>query len=178
MSKAQGILGVEELLKVQEMPEGPDGSGEVPWVLGDPRAPGGRGGRRGHPWVLPGLPQYHTYLVLELLRGGELLERIRRKRHFGEAEAAHIMGSLVSAVAFMHEAGVVHRDLKPENILFADESEAAPVKVIDFGFARLRPPPSQPMRTPCCTLPYAAPELLGAAGYDEACDLWSLGVVL
>ncbi|XP_068779712.1 ribosomal protein S6 kinase alpha-4 isoform X2 [Struthio camelus] len=122
--------------------------------------------------------QYHTYLVLELLRGGELLERIRRKRHFGEAEAAHIMGSLVSAVGFMHEAGVVHRDLKPENILFADESEGAPVKVIDFGFARLRPPPSQPMRTPCCSLPYAAPELLGAAGYDEACDLWSLGVVL
>uniref|UniRef100_A0A3B3HN72 non-specific serine/threonine protein kinase n=1 Tax=Oryzias latipes TaxID=8090 RepID=A0A3B3HN72_ORYLA len=58
--------------------------------------------------------QYHTYLVMELLRGGELLERIKRKKLFGEAEASHLLQSLVSAVSFMHEAGVVHRDLKPE----------------------------------------------------------------
>lgn len=61
------------------------------------------------------LPQLHTYLVLELLRGGELLERIRKKRLFSESEASQILRSLVSAVSFMHEeAGVVHRDLKPE----------------------------------------------------------------
>lgn len=60
-------------------------------------------------------PQLHTYLVLELLRGGELLEHIRKKRHFSESEASQILRSLVSAVSFMHEeAGVVHRDLKPE----------------------------------------------------------------
>lgn len=58
--------------------------------------------------------QYHTYLVMELLRGGELLERIKRKKLFGEAEASQLLQSLVSAVSFMHEAGVVHRDLKPE----------------------------------------------------------------
>lgn len=60
------------------------------------------------------LCQYHTYLVMELLRGGELLERIKRKKLFGEAEASQLLQSLVSAVSFMHEAGVVHRDLKPE----------------------------------------------------------------
>ncbi|XP_059574414.1 ribosomal protein S6 kinase alpha-4 isoform X1 [Alligator mississippiensis] len=122
--------------------------------------------------------QYHMYLVLELLLGGELLDRLKRQRPFGEAEASGILRSLVSAVGFMHEAGVVHRDLKPENILFAGEAEGAPVKVIDFGFARLRPPGSQPMRTPCCSLPYAAPELFDPRGYDQACDLWSLGVIL
>lgn len=58
--------------------------------------------------------QYHTYLVMELLRGGELLERIKRKKLFGEAEASQLLQSLVSAVSFMHEVGVVHRDLKPE----------------------------------------------------------------
>lgn len=63
----------------------------------------------------PTRPQLHTYLVLELLRGGELLEHIRKKRHFSESEASQILRSLVSAVSFMHEeAGVVHRDLKPE----------------------------------------------------------------
>ncbi|XP_016075722.1 PREDICTED: ribosomal protein S6 kinase alpha-4 [Miniopterus natalensis] len=124
--------------------------------------------------------QLHTYLVLELLRGGELLEHIRKKRHFSESEASQILRSLVSAVSFMHEeAGVVHRDLKPENILYADDTPGAPVKIIDFGFARLRPQsPAGPMQTPCFTLQYAAPELLAQQGYDESCDLWSLGVIL
>lgn len=51
---------------------------------------------------------------MELLRGGELLDRIKKKQHFSESEASQIMRSLVSAVSFMHDVGVVHRDLKPE----------------------------------------------------------------
>uniref|UniRef100_A0A665XBU6 Ribosomal protein S6 kinase n=1 Tax=Echeneis naucrates TaxID=173247 RepID=A0A665XBU6_ECHNA len=124
------------------------------------------------------LHQYHTYLVMELLGGGELLERIKRKKLFGEAEASQLLQSLVSAVSFMHEAGVVHRDLKPENVLFTDEGEDSVLKVIDFGFARLCPAGSAPLQTPCFTLQYAAPELFESAGYDKACDLWSLGVIL
>uniref|UniRef100_A0A8B9K7H5 Ribosomal protein S6 kinase n=1 Tax=Astyanax mexicanus TaxID=7994 RepID=A0A8B9K7H5_ASTMX len=122
--------------------------------------------------------QLHTYLVLELLRGGELLDRIRRKQHFSETEASRIMRRLVSAVSHMHDVGVVHRDLKPENLLFTDESENSEIKVIDFGFARLKPPDNQLLKTPCFTLQYAAPEILTYDGYDESCDLWSLGVIL
>ncbi|XP_022254813.1 ribosomal protein S6 kinase alpha-5-like, partial [Limulus polyphemus] len=58
--------------------------------------------------------EVHTYIVLELLKGGELLERIRQKARFTEKEAGHIFQKLVSAVGFMHSRGVVHRDLKPE----------------------------------------------------------------
>lgn len=66
-----------------------------------------------------------------------------------------------------------------QNILYADDTPGAPVKIIDFGFARLRPQsPAEPMQTPCFTLQYAAPELLAQQGYDESCDLWSLGVIL
>lgn len=65
------------------------------------------------------LGQYHTYLVMEFLRGGELLERIKKKKLFGEAEASQLLQSLVSAVSFMHDAGVVHRDLKPEVCFFS-----------------------------------------------------------
>ena len=65
---------------------------------------------------IPILLQLHTYIVLQLLRGGELLQRIRKKKHFTETEAAQIMKKLVSAVNFMHNQGVVHRDLKPEVI--------------------------------------------------------------
>nr|DBA14658.1 TPA: hypothetical protein GDO54_005592 [Pyxicephalus adspersus] len=122
--------------------------------------------------------QLHTFLVMELLKGGELFERIKKKKTFSESEASHIMRKLVSAVSHMHDVGVVHRDLKPENFLFTDESDGSEIKIIDFGFARLKPPDNQPLKTPCFTLHYAAPELLNDNGYDESCDLWSLGVIL
>ncbi|XP_053576071.1 ribosomal protein S6 kinase alpha-5 [Bombina bombina] len=122
--------------------------------------------------------QYHSYLVMELLSGGELLERIKKQSRFSEVEASSLMRSLVGAVSRMHEAGVVHRDLKPENLLLSSPDDDAVLKVIDFGFARLRPPGSRPLHTPCFTLHYAAPELLSHQGYDESCDLWSLGVIL
>ena len=147
---------------------------------------------------------------------------------------------------------MVHRDLKPENILFSDTSDHAKIKIVDFGFARLKPDPKTILnmhsslnndkhkqkhpngggllQTPCFTLSYAAPEVLKQAlhmnpeqiaaidaksqtntsntntstnthhvaanssskaasslsgflntpsiGYDESCDLWSLGVIL
>lgn len=146
----------------------------------------------------------HTYLVLELLRGGELLERIRRQARFTESQASRIMCSLVAAVNEMHSRGVVHRDLKPENLLFTDTSENSDIKIVDFGFARLKQE-KEVLTTPCFTLHYAAPEVLKQAfgnsasnnsssatcdnkgtpvsqpcneGYDENCDLWSLGVIL
>ncbi|XP_078516179.1 ribosomal protein S6 kinase alpha-5 isoform X2 [Lissotriton helveticus] len=122
--------------------------------------------------------QLHTFLIMELLKGGELLERIRKKKHFSETEASCIMRKLVSAVSHMHDVGVVHRDLKPENLLFTDENDNSQIKIIDFGFARLKPQDNQPLKTPCFTLHYAAPELLSHSGYDESCDLWSLGVIL
>ena len=51
---------------------------------------------------------------MEYLKGGELLQRIRRKKRFSEVESAKVLRKLISAVNFMHYQGVVHRDLKPE----------------------------------------------------------------
>lgn len=51
---------------------------------------------------------------MQLLKGGELLDRIRQKERFTEDEASQIMRKLVRAVHFMHSKGIVHRDLKPE----------------------------------------------------------------
>uniref|UniRef100_A0A672NYV3 non-specific serine/threonine protein kinase n=1 Tax=Sinocyclocheilus grahami TaxID=75366 RepID=A0A672NYV3_SINGR len=65
-----------------------------------------------------------------------------------------------------------------DNVLFADEADDSVLKVIDLGFARLFPSGSAPLQTPCFTLQYAAPELFHSSGYDQACDLWSLGVIL
>lgn len=142
---------------------------------------------QGHPNIVKFYEAFtdeaHTYIVLELLKGGELLERIRRKAKFTETEASRIMKKIISAVNFMHLRRVVHRDLKPENLLFESESDAAEIKIIDFGFARVRSE-NTPMKTPCFTLYYAAPEVLKQAtntdneGYNESCDMWTLGVIL
>ncbi|KAF3424458.1 hypothetical protein E2986_11532 [Frieseomelitta varia] len=133
---------------------------------------------QGHPNVVKlvevHLDRVHTYLVLELLSGGELLGR---PRPFSEQQARRIMRQLASAVRFMHSKGVVHRDLKPENIVFVDQSEDSPVKIVDFGFARVKRG-CEPLHTPCFTLPYAAPEVVARQGYDQSCDLWSLGAIL
>lgn len=121
----------------------------------------------------------YSYLILEYLKGGELFERIRSKSKFTESEASSILRKLIAAVGFMHSRGVVHRDLKPENLVFTSTNENAEIKIIDFGFARLKQE-KESLHTPCFTLHYAAPEVLKGdpEGYDENCDLWSLGVIL
>ncbi|CAF3504639.1 unnamed protein product [Rotaria socialis] len=162
--------------------------------------------------------ELHTYIIMELLTGGELFYRIRTQTSFSEKEASQLMKKLVSAVNFMHSHDLCHRDLKPENLLFASPNPDAEIKIIDFGFAKKRVKHQQ-MTTPCGTLLYTAPEVLRTAtsfsesqssclstssassslststtiafvpstaknanaftyGYDESCDLWSLGVIL
>ena len=54
---------------------------------------------------------------MEMLSGGELLERIKKKRNYPEDETRAVLSSLVSAVGFMHVKGVAHRDLKPEVVV-------------------------------------------------------------
>nr|XP_012229128.1 PREDICTED: LOW QUALITY PROTEIN: ribosomal protein S6 kinase alpha-5 [Linepithema humile] len=133
---------------------------------------------QGNPYVVKLIGVYndraHTYFVMELLSGGELLQR---RRSFSERQARRVMRQLASAVRYMHTRGVVHRDLKPENIVFVHQGEDSPVKIVDFGFARMKSN-CEPLHTPCFTLPYAAPEVLARQEYDESCDMWSLGTIL
>ena len=75
------------------------------------------------------------HLVMEYCGGGELFQRIIRKKLFNENEAAIIMKKICSAVNYLHEHGIVHRDLKPENFIFVDDSEDAEMKLIDFGLS-------------------------------------------
>jgi len=72
----------------------------------------------------------------------------------------------------------VHRDLKPENILYASTADDAPIKVADFGLARVVSG-KEMMKTACGTPGYVAPEVLKNKGYDSgAVDMWSTGVIL
>lgn len=123
--------------------------------------------------------QSKVYLVFELLRGGELLDKILRQKFFSEREARAVMEVVASSVKYLHQNGVVHRDLKPSNILYADDSgNPNTIRICDFGFAKQLRADNGLLMTPCYTANFVAPEVLKKQGYDAACDVWSLGVLL
>ena len=78
----------------------------------------------------------HTYIVMELLKGGELLQRIREMKKFTESVARNYFKQLIEAVSQIHGKGIVHRDLKPENIMFKYVAKKDVLKVnISDGFS-------------------------------------------
>lgn len=120
----------------------------------------------------------HTYLIMEYLRGGELLDMILSQKYFTEREASSVLEVIGIAVKHLHDNGVVHRDLKPSNIMFSDSRDARSIKICDFGFAKQIRAENGLLMTPCYTASWVAPEVLLEQGYDKACDVWSLGVLL
>jgi len=160
------------------------------------------------------------YLVMELMEGGELFDKIVDMGHFTEKQAADATLKLLDALKFMHDQGIAHRDLKPENMLMTTKELDAEVKITDFGLSKFFDEQSSIMKTPCgtpgssfslharlrgsaaacvhvhaiahsslairaawgsaprCAAGYIAPEVLHMRGYDQQCDIWSLGVIV
>ena len=67
-------------------------------------------------------------MVLELVDGGELFDRIVERGCYTEADAVICLKQILSAIDYLHKMNIVHRDLKPENLLYADNSP----KIDDF----------------------------------------------
>src|SRR6202789_93365 len=127
------------------------------------------------------------YMVMELLTGEPLDERIDRVVRISLQDTARILGQVCRALQRAHEAGIIHRDLKPENIFLVrspdDDDEIA--KVLDFGIAKIKQLPgetglSSSTKTGAVlgTPYYMAPEQArGVRSIDYRADLWSLGVI-
>lgn len=75
------------------------------------------------------------FLILEYLRGGELLDAICKRDRYTEGDARSIFTDITSALNYMHARKVIHRDIKPENLILQSKGKTSRVKVIDFGFA-------------------------------------------
>lgn len=122
-----------------------------------------------------------AYLVMELLEGISLEERIKRGPPMGERELLLVLREIASVLEVAHAAGVIHRDLKPENLfLLRDDGEARTepkVKVLDFGLARLREGKHTLAGLAIGTPSYMPPEQ--AAGrvveMDHRADVFALG---
>jgi calcium/calmodulin-dependent protein kinase I len=117
----------------------------------------------------------NLYLIMELVTGGELFDKIVEKGQYTEKEASVVVSKMLNAIDYLHQNNIVHRDLKPENILLqkGDDSE---VKISDFGLSKIVGESSL-METACGTPYYVAPEVLSATGYGKSVDLWSIGVI-
>ncbi|XP_075061793.1 calcium/calmodulin-dependent protein kinase type IV-like [Mixophyes fleayi] len=115
-------------------------------------------------------------LILELVTGGELFDRIVERGYYSERDAACVVQQILEAVAYLHANGVVHRDLKPENLLYADMSPNSLLKIADFGLSKIVDD-QVAMKTVCGTPGYCAPEILHGSPYGPEVDLWSVGVI-
>ncbi|KAF7267525.1 calcium/calmodulin-dependent protein kinase type 1-like [Rhynchophorus ferrugineus] len=116
-----------------------------------------------------------VFLVMELVTGGELFDRIVEKGSYTEKDASDLIRQVLEAVDYMHEQGVVHRDLKPENLLYYSPDEDSKIMISDFGLSKMEE--SGIMATACGTPGYVAPEVLAQKPYGKAVDVWSIGVI-
>ncbi|XP_063680343.1 MAP kinase-activated protein kinase 5-like [Bolinopsis microptera] len=137
-------------------------------------------------------PKDMLLVVMEKMSGGELFDRISKKKRFTEREACCVTKQIAQALQHCHNNSIAHRDIKPENLLLKDHGPDMIVKLTDFGFAKID---HGNLTTPHFTPYYVSPQILEAskfqkavkAGrvpegctytYDKSCDMWSLGVIL
>ncbi|KAH0780579.1 hypothetical protein KY290_000177 [Solanum tuberosum] len=134
----------------------------------------------GHPTVISIKGAYEdavaVHVVMELCTGGELFDRIIKRGHYSERQAAELARTILGVVEACHSLGVMHRDLKPENFLFVNEEEDSPLKTIDFGLSMFFKP-GQIFDDVVGSPYYVAPEVLRKR-YGPEADIWSAGVII
>jgi hypothetical protein len=117
------------------------------------------------------------YMVMEMMKGGELFDYVVEKGTLSEEEASVLVRKITSAVAHMHGLDIIHRDLKPENLLLTSKGPDAEIKLIDFGLAKVVQREAVASSF-LGTKGYLAPEMLQRNSYDKAIDMWALGVIV
>ncbi|MBR0667897.1 protein kinase [Roseomonas hellenica] len=119
-----------------------------------------------------------AWIVMELVEGGSLKDRLDRQERFTVQDVARLMEQVLSALAYSHGRGVVHRDIKPGNIMLSSQGPDASVKIADFGIARLENSSMTQVGTLIGTPSYMAPEQFRGEPVDARADIWAAGVML
>lgn len=121
------------------------------------------------------------YLIMDLLSGGDLFDLIIDNGGLQTAEAGRILWQMLAGVIYLHHYKFVHRDIKPENYMLESKTGPRVAKLIDFGLAReYKVGSSELMTSKVGTRNYMGPEVWQQRnkGYNEQCDMWSVGVTL
>ena len=113
----------------------------------------------------------YQYIVMELCEGGTLKNKIHSNRISRPAEPLQILKQMCSAVAYIHNKGLIHRDLKPDNIFIQEDT----IKIADFGLVTNK---GKHSTNRVGTELYMAPEVTAEKGdYDNKADIYSLGLI-
>jgi len=124
------------------------------------------------------------FIVMELLKGESLADRLARVGRLALPAASLLLGQICKALRTAHEAGLVHRDLKPGNIFLAVKDEEEVVKVLDFGIAKVADATDDATANTATgvmmgSVHYMSPEQIRSSRQvDHRSDLWSVGVIL
>lgn len=117
-------------------------------------------------------------LVLELMSGGELFDRMVQNPRYSEEEARNALRQIVEAIDYCHDRSIVHRDLKPSNLLYESPAVNSSLKIADFGMAR-KLANNQRLRSQCGSPSFVAPEIMAPEpSYGLEVDMWSIGVIM
>jgi serine/threonine-protein kinase len=121
------------------------------------------------------------FVVMELLEGESLDQRLRRVGRLPFEETARIVTQVARALTRAHEAGIVHRDLKPANVFLQHNADEELAKVLDFGVAKLASMETNPLTSTGAVLGsphYMSPEQArGRRDVDRRSDVWALGII-
>jgi serine/threonine protein kinase len=124
------------------------------------------------------LPDHRPWIAMELVEGDTLANRLHDLTVLPPVEVATLLGDVADVLASVHKTGVVHRDLKPDNLLCTPTDYDYPIRVLDWGVARLGPigrltidglTPGTPI--------YMSPEQATGRDVGAPCDIYSLGVI-
>jgi serine/threonine-protein kinase len=124
------------------------------------------------------LPDHRPWIAMELVEGDTLAHRLARLGSLRASEVAELIASVAEVLASVHARGVVHRDLKPDNLILTPGDREYPLRLIDWGVARLGPigritldglTPGTPI--------YMSPEQAAGRHIAPPCDVYSLGVI-
>mmetsp|Transcript_31317 Transcript_31317/g.91325 ORF Transcript_31317/g.91325 Transcript_31317/m.91325 type:complete len:519 (-) Transcript_31317:170-1726(-) len=134
-----------------------------------------------HPHIVPLIDFFEEkdcyFLVMELMSGGDLFDRIGKKKTYSEADARDLVLKMLKAMAYCHAHKIAHCDMKPKNLLLMSEDNDSYIKLADFGFAaRCHVPKS--LTKQCGTPFFVSPEILMRQPYDQQSDMWSVGCIV
>lgn len=134
-----------------------------------------------HPHIVPLIDFFEEkdcyFLVMELMSGGDLFDRIGKKKSYSEADARDLVLKMLKAMAYCHAHKIAHCDMKPKNLLLMSEDNDSYIKLADFGFAaRCHVPKS--LTKQCGTPFFVSPEILLRQPYDQQSDMWSVGCIV